>query len=312
MGSLDVSFVILCFNNRDILRRCLDALYGTVQGLTFEVIVVDNGSTDGSPEMLAREFPEVQLIRNATNLGWAAAGNQGMLAAQGRYSVRLDSDTEAYPGTFTELVAFMDQHPEVGAAGSKLLNPDGTAQATGRTFTTPKAVLFGRKSWLSKKFPNNRFSKQYLTCLHAEGDDPYSVDWVSGASMIVRREVIEQGLLIDAERFFVFAADLDWCYEIRQAGWEIYYVPRSRILHNEGGTTKQRRDAAIIEFYRGMYHYYRKHFVRNWYDPKHAVAIVGLTALAILALARKRVVLLKSKLRSPDAAGNKTEAGLVR
>lgn len=307
-----MSFVILCFNNREILRRCLEAVYGTIQGLTFEVIVVDNGSTDGSPEMLAREFPQVRVIRNATNLGWAAAGNQGLLAAQGRYSVRLDSDTEAYPGTFTELVAFMDQHPEVGVAGSKLLNPDGTAQATGRTFTTPAAVLFGRKSWLSKKFPNNRFSKRYLTCLHTQGDDPYPVDWVSGASMIVRREVIEQGLLIDDQRFFVFAADLDWCYEIRQAGWEIYYVPRSAILHNEGGTTKQRRDAAIIEFYRGMYQYYRKHFVRNWYDPSHAAAIAGLTALAILALARKRVVLFTAWIRGTKAGRKKVEAGLAR
>lgn len=252
-----LSIVIVNWNTREDLRRCLQSLPATVGDLTCEVFVVDNASTDGSPEMVERDFPHVLLIRKAQNTGFAHANNQAIRRSRGDYVLLLNSDTVAHPGALARLVAAMDAQPGVGISGPKLLNGDGSLQYSCRRFPTFIAGLF-RNSAFGKLFSRHRQVRDYLMTDY-DHQHAADVDWVSGAALCIRRATLEQIGLLD-ERYFMYCEDVDWCYTARQAGWTVVYFPEAQITHLIGRSS----DLAVAKMVRAHHHsmrlFYWKHY----------------------------------------------------
>jgi hypothetical protein len=254
----DISIIIVSYNVREFLRQSLLSIRKAVANLAAEIFVVDNASNDGSAEMVRREFPEVKLIANRDNLGFAAANNQALRQATGRLLVLLNPDTVVQEDTFTSIRAFFEQHPESGMAGCKVLNPDGSLQlACRRSFPTPW-VAFTRLSGLSRLFPNSRWFGRYNLTYLPENETA-DVEAISGSFMAVRREALDQVGLLD-EDFFLYGEDLDWCFRMRAAGWKIHYFPGTQIIHFKGESAKQSDFDNLRLFYQAMGLFVRKHF----------------------------------------------------
>ena len=277
---VDLSVVIVSYNTRELLARCLSSLTSSIRSVSCEVIVVDNDSRDGTVAMLRTRWPDVRLIATGGNLGFGRAANKGLALAEGRYCLLLNSDTECLHGALDELVAFLDSTPQAGVAAPRLLNSDGTDQATARAFPSPAAGIFGRKSLLTRLFPNNRWSARYLVGKDRPGPEPFDVDWVSGAALMVRREIIERVGPLDPA-FFLYWEDADWCRRIGSAGHGIYCVPRAQVIHQEGGSGIAGSPRLVLAFHQSVYHYYVKHHAQKWWNPLRPLAAVLLFARAV-------------------------------
>jgi N-acetylglucosaminyl-diphospho-decaprenol L-rhamnosyltransferase len=274
---LDLSIIIVNWNTRDLLRDCLRSVYQSEGEFAFEVIVVDNCSSDESPGMVHEEFPEVHLIESSTNAGYACANNLGLRHLEARYYLLLNPDTVLPPHALEEMVGFMDAHPEAGMAGPKLVMADGSLDlACRRSFPTIENSfykLFG----LSRLFPNSRRFGQYnLTYL--DPDEKAEVDSVVGAFMMVRREVVEQVGGLD-EQYFMYAEDLDWAWRAKKAGWKVYYYPEVTVLHYKRQASEQNRRRAQFEFWRAMYIFYNKHYADDTRFWLHYLVLAGLALL---------------------------------
>ncbi|MGH7451559.1 MAG: glycosyltransferase, partial [bacterium] len=254
----DVSIIIVSYNVREFLRQSLLSLRKALVELSAEIFVVDNASSDGSVDMVRQEFPEVQLIANRENLGFAAANNQALRQARGRLVVLLNPDTVVQEDTFAAIRDFMDTHPDTGMVGCKVLNPDGTLQlACRRSFPTPW-VAFTRLSGLSRLFPKSRWFGRYNLTYLPE-DETAEVEAISGSFMAVRREALAKVGMLD-EAFFLYGEDLDWCFRMRQSGWKIHYFPGTQIVHFKGESAKQSGLDNLRLFYQAMGLFVRKHF----------------------------------------------------
>jgi GT2 family glycosyltransferase len=262
--SLDLSVVIVNWNVCDLLQRCVESVLSSQRSITTEIIVVDNASTDGSVGMLRAEFPQTILIRNPENRGFPAANNQGIAAAQGRYVLLLNPDTEVLADALDTLVQYMDAHPDVGLVGPQLLYPDGQVQSSRRRYPT-LATLFFESTWLESLAPRSLLRRYYV--LDQPDDAVLDVDWVTGAAMLARREVIQQVGGMD-ERFFMYSEELDWCRRIKAAGWRVVYHPAVRITHYEGKSSEQAVPARHVNFQRSKIHYARK-----YHGPRVAAAL---------------------------------------
>lgn len=253
-----LSVVILSFNTYDLLRQCLVALRASLSGIDSEVFVVDSSSTDGSIELVQKEFPEVRHIITPTFGGFAHANNLALKQAQGEYFLLLNSDAIVNPDTLARALDFMDTMPTAGGMGPKLIKQDGHLDlACRRSFPTPE-VSFYRLSMLSKLFPKSRrFGRYNLTYL--DPDQQTEMDSGCGAFMLVRRAAVDQVGLLD-ESFYFYGEDLDWSYRIKQAGWQIFYVPSIEVLHLKGSTSRQQSTRLIHEFYEAMRVFFRKHY----------------------------------------------------
>ena len=262
MANPRLSIIIVNYNVKEFLEQSLQAIQKASLHLTVEVIVVDNHSVDGSQEMVRTKFPWVRLIANPDNRGFAVANNQGISSSSGDYVLLLNPDTLVQEDTFTVLVEYLDAHPEIGLAGCKILNPDGTLQlACRRSFPTLKTAL-PKILGLSSLFPHNRlFARYNLTYL--DPDEITDVDAVSGSFMFARREAIDQVGMLD-ESFFMYGEDLDWCYRFKQQGWGVQYVPLTKIIHYKGESSKLAPFDSYITFYRAMNLFVKKHFSRRW------------------------------------------------
>ncbi len=256
----DLSVIIVNWNVRDLLRRCLRSLYSsaTESGLAVQVIVVDNGSTDGSVEMVRSAFPAVHLIVNQDNRGFPAANNQGLAVAQGRYSLILNPDTEIVGDALATLVAFADAHPDVGIVGPQLLNPDGTVQSSRRRFPT-LATAFFESTWLQRYGPRRILEHYYV--LDRPDDRVQDVDWLYGAAFMARREAVAQVGLLD-EGYFMYSEELDWCRRFRDAGWRVVYLPTAQVIHYGGKSSEQVIAARHIHFQTSKVRYFRKYHGR--------------------------------------------------
>ncbi|HEY68397.1 MAG TPA: glycosyltransferase family 2 protein [Thermoflexia bacterium] len=252
---IDLSIVIVNWNVRDLLRRCLHSIPNLQSSPSGEVIVVDNASTDGSVEMVRAEFPGVHLIANADNRGFPAANNQGIAVAQGRYVLLLNPDTEVVGDALATMVAFADAHPDVGIVGPQLLNPDGSVQSSRRRFPT-LATAFFESTWLQGYAPRRLLERYYV--LDRPDDAVQDVDWVTGAAVMARREAIEQVGLLD-EGFFMYSEELDWCRRFREAGWRVVYLPAAQIVHHVGKSSEQVVAARHIHFQTSKVRYFRKY-----------------------------------------------------
>ena len=258
---IDMSVIIVNYNVKEFLEQAIRSVYQAVGSLRIEVFVVDNNSVDGSVEMIQARFPGVHLIANEENTGFSTANNQAIRVAKGRHLFILNPDTIVQEDTLTTLVTFMDAHPKVGAVGCKILNPDGTfAPESRRSFPTP-AVAFYRMTGLSRLFPKSRaFGRYNLSYLSP--DEATEVDALSGSCMVVRAKAVEQAGMFD-EDFFMYGEDLDWCYRIQQAGWEIHYTPDTQIIHYKGESTKKGELRYVLLFYGAMLRFAEKHFKKR-------------------------------------------------
>lgn len=267
--TLDLSICIPTLQAKDFLRECLRSIYAHTR-CSFESIVVDNDSRDGTLEMLRDEFPDARVIANDTNVGFAKAINQALRISQGRYALLLNNDTVVLPNALDRLVAFADAHPQVGICGPKILNRDGTLQKQcRRSYATPWD-LFCYFSGLSTLFPRSPLFARYLMTYRDE-NETHPADAVSGACMLIRRAVIEQIGLLD-ERFFAYQEDTDYCFRAKRAGWQIYYYPEAQIIHYAGrGGSRVSPYRSIWEWHRSYFLYYRKNlaaryfFLFNWF-----------------------------------------------
>lgn len=232
MSSIDVSVIILNFNTLTLTKLCLESLQRSKLGAyTMEIIVCDNASTDGTLEMVKKEFPDVLCIQNGGNVGFAAGNNPGIKRAKGRYVVLLNSDTEVAPNVMKSMITFMDTHPQAGASTCKLLLMDGTMDpACHRGFPTPwSSFTYFMK--LEKLFPTSQLFGQYHQG-YKDLTTPHEVDSISGAFFMVRHEILKEVGLLD-EDYFMYAEDIDWAYRIKKSGWQIWFTPRATVLHKK-------------------------------------------------------------------------------
>ena len=295
-----LSVTICSWNTQEDLRACLLSLEGVSQGVVggVETIVCDNNSEDGSPEMVAREFPWVRLLAQKTNLGFTGGQNLMIVARRAPHVLLLNSDTVVHPGALEGLLAYLEEHPEAGILGPKLLNPDGSLQLSCRRFPNPLAALF-RNTPLGRLFPNNRFTRDYLMADFAH-DRPSEVDWVSGAAMLARKELVDRIGGLDPE-FFMFCEDTDWCWRAGKAGYKVVYLPSSTITHAIGRSTDKVPNRMIGRFHRSMWRFYRKNMLPEIAPPLRPLALLGAgAALALRAglfIAGNKVDRLKERLR---------------
>ncbi len=268
MKTIDLSVVILNYNTIELTRICLKTVFASTLGkYTMEVLVCDNGSADGSVEMIKREFPEAILIENKKNLGFAAGNNPGITRSRGRYVLLLNTDTEVPKNTFATMISFMDERPDVGASTCKILLPSGAMDpACHRGFPTPWASLTYMLK-LEKLFPTSTIFGQYhqgykdLSTIH-------EVDCIVGAFFLVRKSVIAQIGLMD-EDYFMYGEDIDWAYKIRQKGWPIVYNPTVTILHKKkqsgrANPLQKRRTTTEIYFHTYNWLFYKKHYAKKY------------------------------------------------
>jgi GT2 family glycosyltransferase len=298
---MELSVVIVNYNGGELFERCVASLYEHAPSRSFEVIVVDNGSTDGSPDRLAIAHPGVRLIRQPANIGLAKAFNRGVSLMSGRYLLSLDDGTSVLPGAMDALLDFMDANPAVGAAGARLYDPDMTVQPVARRFPHPLNAVFGRRSIATRLFPNVSLVRRYLMPEFADSRQPFAVDWCSSAALIVRRAVISHVGAMDP-KYFVYWVDADWCFRMRKAGWNIFCVPQARVVHLENlrtGHRPQPRSRMVIDFHRGAYRFYRTNYLRAGWTPMGLLSMGGLTvrAACILAVNEVRRLLRVGNLR---------------
>jgi len=247
---MELSVIIVNWNTKDLLCQCLDSLNQVVKKIEMEIFVVDNGSMDGSGEAVRKRFPEVKLVENQLNLGFAKANNQALTLSKGKYVFLLNPDTQVKEGAIEKMLSFMQSHPEAGAVGAQLLNSDGSKQNSIANFPS-LATEFLNKSllrWLfPQKFPGKE--KDYF--------DPIEVDSVIGACMMVRRGAIDNVGLLD-EDYFLFLEETDWCYRMKKAGWKIYHIPQAEIFHFQGKSAEANKKRAKVEYYRSRYQFFKK------------------------------------------------------
>ena len=269
----EVSVVVVNWNGRDVLRGCLASITEETEA-SHEVIVVDNASSDGSAEMVAAEFPEVRLIANAENRGFAAANNQGLAIARGRNLLLLNPDTVVLDRAIDRMLEWLGRHPEVGCVGCQSRTDPETVQITGFADLTPANLAISELGL-------NRFASFWsrLGRPFYDGWDrttPRIVEVVSGMFMLVPRRVLETVGPLD-ERFFIYAEEADWCRRIRAAGWICAFEPSARILHLDGGgkSTDQIKTPMHVEMQRSKLLYVEKHHGRGWAAAMRALYAVS-------------------------------------
>ncbi len=307
-NDVELSIVIVSWNVRDLLRQCLLSIEEQRERVPLEVILVDNASGDGSPQMVAREFPWVKVIALQENVGFPRGNNIGIGESQGRYLLILNPDTLVVGDALQRMVAYLDAHPDVGAMGPRLTYPDGTIQSSRRRFPTLLTAFF-ESTWLEPWAPT-RILQAYRMLDVLEGQI-VEVDWMMGAALMVRQTVIKEVGPMD-EAYFMYSEELDWCRRIKDAGWRVVYYPNAEIVHYEGKSSEQAVTSRHINFQRAKLRYFRKYHGRSACALLRAFLLVSYAGQLLLegakglvghkrALRRQRVEsywqVLKSGLR---------------
>ena len=256
MSQLTSSIIIVNWNTREMLRECLASVFAGLDArCPAEVIVIDNASEDGSPGMVAADFPQARLIRNAENRGFAAANNQGFAVAQGRHVLLLNSDTIVHGEVLARSVDWLDAHPDVAAMGCRVLNTDGTVQRTCSMYPSLlNQVLLTSGLW-KLRWPRFLGRGQIG---HWNRDSEREVEVISGCYMLVRRRVIDEVGPLD-EDFFFFGEETDWCRRMRDAGWRLMFAPVGEITHHGGGSVKKLNDRRDVMLSAAIIRLHRKH-----------------------------------------------------
>lgn len=312
-----VSIVIVNWKTPKLLADCLVSIAADRGSAGFEIWVVDNNSQDESLDMLAECFPQVHVIANAENVGFPRACNQAIAKATGQYVLLLNPDTVVVGNAISDLADFMDSRGQVGAAGPKILNSDGSLQlACRRAFPDPVAAFF-RVTYLSRLFPRHRqFARYNMT--YKDPDELLPVDGLSGSCMMVSAAAIKAAGLLDPE-WFMYGEELDWCWRIKQKGFAIYYFPQAVIYHFHGASSRLAPVKATISLHHGLFLFYRKHLAARYWAPFNWLVYGAIWLRAIIfALAagvRKlvpgysrtpaQVVSPEPKMRQTSSAGSR-------
>jgi hypothetical protein len=256
----DLSIIIVTWNSRRDIEKCLHALEKFCTSVTVEIIVFDNASPDGTADWVTAHFPNVQMIRSEINAGFARGNNLATQKAQGRHLLFLNPDTWVDDDLATPIVSFLDSHPEAGACAPRVLNPDGSVQrGSMRTLPTLETLLYDQTG-LSRLFPRSqRFGRYWMTWW--DHNDLREVEQPAGACLAIRRKVFEQIGGFD-EGYFMYYEDVELCRAILAAGWKIYFLPQARVYHRGGQSTSQAVQKNFAEFYRSQYRYVRRHHGR--------------------------------------------------
>lgn len=271
-GAPSLSICIANWNTCQLLRNCLTSIYNDPQAVEWEVIVVDNASSDSSVEMVKTHFPQVRLIASKENLGFARSSNLAMEQASGPYLLLLNSDTQVEPGAVGPLIHFLEVNPQAGAVGPRLVGQDGALELScGRPPGLGSECV--NKLLLHKLFPFFKFGRWN----HAETRE---VGWIAGACLMVRRAVLEKVGPLDP-RMFMFYEDVDWCLRIRAAGWKIYYYPFSQVLHLGGQSTRQNFGEMLVVSQQSLYYLFEKHFGRR---SLHLLRLLTLAEMGLRSL----------------------------
>lgn len=274
---MDLSISIVTYNSAQEVRGCLESTFRETSPISKEVFVVDNVSNDGTADIVAALFPQVRLVRNQTNVGYAAANNLALRNASGRYFLMLNPDTVVQPSALAETVRFLDANADAGAAGCRVTNPDGTLQMSCRSFPTLAAAFFNRKSLATRLLPANRLSRRYLM---SDWDHKAvrDVDWITGCFLMFRRAALDDVGPFD-EDYFLYFEDVDICYRLKQAGWRVSYVPCGSVMHRIGGSsdkTRAERLRVAGHFHDSLARFYRKHYSRKYPLPINAAVMAGI------------------------------------
>jgi GT2 family glycosyltransferase len=284
---IDLSIVIVSYNTKDFLIKCIESIEETAKDLAYEIIVVDNASTDGSQELVKEKFKDVVLIANKENLGFSKANNIGIKKTSGRLVLFLNADTLIYPLTLKQMIDFMDSHKDAGATTCKVEMPNGRIDdASHRGFPTPWNS-FCHFTGISKLFPRSKTFGGY-NLSYLDLSKTHEIDALAGAFMLVRREAGKKVSWWDEDYFF-YGEDLDFCFMLKQNGWKVYYVPEVSILHYKGVSggikkiskevttaNRETRKKAQTERFKAMRIFYRKH-----YENKYPFIVTKLVYLGI-------------------------------
>ena len=289
---LDLSIIIVNYNVKEFLQNLIHSIFKSALNISYEIIIIDNASDDGSVEFIKDKFPEIKLISNEKNLGFSKANNLGLKIAKGKYLLLLNPDALLREDTLQKMMEFFRNTPDAGLAGCKILNPDGSLQlACRRSFPGPW-TSFCKVTGLSTIFPRSRiFARYNLTYL--DENQSYEVDAISGSFMMMKREVYEKVGGFD-EEFFMYGEDLDLCYRIQKAGYKVYYVHDTQIIHYKGESTKRSSFDETKVFYNAMNLFVKKHLSGSF-----LVEIILLSAITLrkfFAFIAKRKLILISIL----------------
>ncbi|HZL76914.1 MAG TPA: glycosyltransferase [Bacteroidales bacterium] len=284
---MELSVIIVSYNVRHFLEQCLLSVYKALEGIDSEVFVIDNNSADGSSSMVSGRFPYARLIINHENRGFSAANNQALKLAKGKYALLINPDTLVEEETFRKCIAFMDDHPEAGAAGVRMIDGKGRfLPESKRAIPTPGTAFF-KISGMSRLFPHSGlFNRYYLGNLDNNITTPAEV--ISGAFMFIRHEALLKTGLLD-EDYFMYGEDIDFSYRLIKSGYINYYYPGTKIIHYKGESTKKEQLNVLLNFYRAMLIFVRKHFnsgTHKWYIFLMQTAIFFRAGLSLL----KRIV----------------------
>lgn len=272
----DLAIVVVSYNTAALLSACLRSVFaslGRTPELLASVVVVDNGSADGSPDVVKRGFPDVRLVTLDENRGFAAANNVGIRRAQARHVLLLNPDTEVLGLSIAGLVRFMDHNPRIGACGGRLLNPDLSFQHSCFHFPTLPMSFFDFFP-INHRLVDSRLNGRYPRSWYARS---FEIDHPLGACMVVRAETIQQVGPLD-EGFFMYCEEVDWCYRIKQAGWKIAYTPDSEIIHIGGASARQTAGPMLVQLHRSRDRFFRKHYGTAFAFAARSIVGLGMSA----------------------------------
>lgn len=274
---IDVSFVIVTWNSENEIGNCLSSIFSEVS-CSFEAIVVDNASSDSTLEII-KNFPEVKLIANSENLKFARGTNQGLEIAQGKFKMLLNPDTILTQNSIEKLIDFLEKNAKIGAIAPKLLNLDGSIQPSCRRFPTFRTLFF-EMFFLSRIFPKSNFFSSYKMPDFSH-NETCEVDQPQGAALLIKGQVLEEVGFLD-ENFPMFFNDVDFCFRIKKAGWKIYFLAESEVLHIKGASVYRVRKEMIKALHESFFDYLKKHYSQE----------------KLLLLLSKPLLYFTSKLRS--------------
>jgi N-acetylglucosaminyl-diphospho-decaprenol L-rhamnosyltransferase len=303
--AVTLSIIVPSYNARELLADCLESIYQNPPSEPYEIIVVDDASADGTSEMVRARFPVIRLLTNDINTHYASSNNRAIKVARGQFLYLLNSDTIVLPAALDQMIAFLRGHPEAGAVGSKLLNGDGTIQWSVKSLPNPGSALFGARSIVTRLFPNNRYSRKHLLHLDRDLTEPFVAGYISSASIMMPRHVVDQ--VGELDRRLSYHVDADYCKRIADAGYHCYYLAAATIVHldHKGGTmvSLRRRFRSLVEFHIGSYIFYRKHIQRSPWTPMHVVVVVGLFCRFVVSIAARVFTELRGMMtaRRPGA-----------
>jgi len=256
---IDVSIIIISYNTKDILKQCVDSVVKQTKAIQYEIIIVDNASKDGSAEMIKTDFPDIVLIENQENKGFAAANNQGIIKAKGQYILFLNSDTIILGSAIDKMIRFCNENSDVHALGCKLLNQDRTLQPSCYRFPSLIPIIGNiLHLWIIPAF---RKTILLQTLVLSHYDKIHKADYVRGACLLIKRKVIECIGMFD-ERFFIYTEEADFCYRLKKAGFQLKYFPFAEVVHLGGGSSEPYVEALLFEKHKNPMQYYEKHHGR--------------------------------------------------